>query len=45
VYTLYAADANLAGARARRRRVEIAHVRVVLEANERLDAASAGLVQ
>ena len=45
VYAPYAADANLAWARARRRRVQIARVRVVFEANERLDAASAGLVQ
>ena len=45
MHAAHPADANVAWARARRRRVQIAHVRVVLEANERLHATAAGLVQ
>ncbi len=45
VYAPDAANANLGWARARRRRVQVAHVRVVLEDDERLDAAAARLVQ
>jgi hypothetical protein len=37
VHAAHPTDANLARARARRRRVQVAHVRVVLEANERLE--------